>query len=246
MSPAARKKSRGRRRRRPQVQRARAASGTGVSLFRVAVGAVALGSEELAQRLEAVGRRARNEAGAQLDSGGETAARRAMYLAVGVAAESWSSVAAAALSVARGGRDAAGAAGAVARLPVIRRVARPGRDAIARSRRKMNALVARGRVETLEGRRLAMLLLEDTTARSVKDIADTAIRQVTHSPEVAALVKAQSTGLVTDTILEVRANSEQADDRLERRVRSWLHIGRRGNGEHVVEPAPLPAGKRPG
>jgi len=105
--------------------------------------------------------------------------------------------------------------------------------------------MARGRTETAAGKALVMLLVEDTTSRSVHDIAETAVKEVTHSPQIAALVRAQSTGILTDTILEVRTNSEQADDRLERRVRSWLHLGRPGNG-HSTEPTGLPAGDRTG
>jgi hypothetical protein len=72
-------------------------------------------------------------------------------------------------------------------------------------------------------------LIRDTTVGSMTDIAKLAVNEVAHSPEVAALVKTQSAGIATDAILEVRANSEQADDRLERRVRSWLHL-RGSNG----------------
>ena len=78
-------------------------------------------------------------------------------------------------------------------------------------------------------------LVRETTSRSFKEITDTALREVAHSPEVAALVRSQSTGLATGTILEVRANSEEADDRVERRVRSWLRI--RGDSERRSEPA---------
>ena len=68
------------------------------------------------------------------------------------------------------------------------------------------------------------VLVRDTTRRSFNGITGAAIKQVTTSPEVAALVRAQSTGIATGAVMEVRANSEEADDRVERRVRSWLHI----------------------
>jgi len=90
-------------------------------------------------------------------------------------------------------------------------------------------LCGRGRDEQQRGRRLVEQLIRDTTVGSMTDIAKLAVNEVAHSPEVAALVKTQSAGIATDAILEVRANSEQADDRLERRVRSWLHL-RGSNG----------------
>jgi hypothetical protein len=76
-------------------------------------------------------------------------------------------------------------------------------------------------------------LVRETAVSSVGDIAQFAISEVTHSPEVAALVKTESAGIATDAILEVRANSEQADDSLERRIHSWLHL-RGSNGSARV------------
>jgi hypothetical protein len=67
-------------------------------------------------------------------------------------------------------------------------------------------------------------LVRETAVSSVGDISQLAISEVTHSPEVAALVKTESAGIATDAVLEVRANSEQADDSLERRIHSWLHL----------------------
>jgi hypothetical protein len=93
----------------------------------------------------------------------------------------------------------------------------------------------RGRSEVAQGRRMVTRLLRETTRQSVRDIADTAIKEVAESPEVATLVRKQSIGIGTGTILEVRATSEQADDRIERRVRSWLHILRpEDGGEHLT------------
>jgi hypothetical protein len=81
-------------------------------------------------------------------------------------------------------------------------------------------LCERGRHERLLGRRMVMRLIRDATVSSVADVAQFAVNEVAHSPEVAALVRTQSAGIATDAILEVRANSEQADDRLERRVQA--------------------------
>ena len=73
---------------------------------------------------------------------------------------------------------------------------------------------------------MVMHLIEDTASASVRDISASAIKEVSHSPEVAELVRTQSASLASDTILEVREASEQADDRIERRVRSWLRLVR--------------------
>jgi hypothetical protein len=93
----------------------------------------------------------------------------------------------------------------------------------------LRSLSQRGLDEQLRSRRMVEHLIRDTTVSSVADIAQFAVNEVTHSPEVAALVKSQSAGIATDAIQEVRANSERADDRLERRIRSWLHL-RGSNG----------------
>jgi hypothetical protein len=73
----------------------------------------------------------------------------------------------------------------------------------------------------------------------VKDIAETAVHEVTHSPEVAALVRTQSAGLATDTIEVVRTTSEEADERLERRVHSWFN--RKPVAHEQDRPEPPPA-----
>ena len=237
------RRTRSRRKRRPRAGTAGARPDAALSVFRVAVGAVAVGSEELVRRINAAAAAAHATRGRGPRRGrstnvAESPAQSLGYAAVGLAAESINDVERIGRRIVRGGLDVLAAADAIASLPVIRTGARPARSAIARGRRTMRAVIARGRTETVEGRRLVIRLAEDTTASSVKDIAETAVKQVSHSPEVAALVRAQSTGVVTDTILEVRASSEQADDRLERRVRSWLHRGQRADSDGT-EPARL-------
>jgi hypothetical protein len=97
----------------------------------------------------------------------------------------------------------------------------------------------RGRRDVARGRRMVTRLVRDTTSQSVRDIAETAVKEVAQSPEVATLVRKQSVGIATGTILEVRANSVQADDRIERRVRSWLHILRPEDGGDYITAKPL-------
>ena len=80
-----------------------------------------------------------------------------------------------------------------------------------------------------KGKRMMLHLIRDTASASVRDISASAIKEVSHSPDVAELVRTQSTDLASGTILEVRATSEQADDRIEGRVRSWLHLLRPGD-----------------
>ena len=103
---------------------------------------------------------------------------------------------------------------------------------------RMAELRERGRAETSNGRRMVTRLVQTTTKESVRDIAEFAVSEVAHSPEVAALVRTQSAGLATGTILEVRTRSEQADGRLERSVRSWLHRPERTGDGTPDEPSP--------
>jgi hypothetical protein len=128
-------------------------------------------------------------------------------LAAGLAIECAELVGATVVAAARGGRRA--------HLPLVGGA--------------MRRLSERGRVEVRLGRRMVEHLIRDTTASSVAEIAQVAVKEVTSSPEMAALVKTQSAGIATDAIQEVRANSEQADDSLERRIHSWLHL-RGSNG----------------
>jgi hypothetical protein len=190
-----------------------------VSLVRLGVGAVSLGSDEIAHRLDHAGaqpRRARSDGSAG-------------WIVAGLAIETAEALGRLGAMLSERGRRATAVAGGAARLPGAKML-----------ERRLLALRERGRVETLEGRRMVGLLIRDTTSRSIRGIAQTAVKEVAHSPEVHALVRSESSGLATGTILEVRANSEQADARLERRVRSWLHILRpEHEGERVgAEPSP--------
>ena len=190
-----------------------------VTVVRLGVGAVGLGSDEAVRRLRAIQRD--TEPASRPDIGKPKAGPLGLSdLAVGVAIESAEVVARLVSTSARGGRRVAARADRLRGLPFVGALQR---------------LSARGREEQVLGRRIVERLIRDTAVSSVADIAQFTVKEVTHSPEVAALVKTQSAGIATDAILEVRANSEQADDRLERRVRSWLHL-RGSNGS--VQPGP--------
>jgi hypothetical protein len=190
-----------------------------VSLVRLGIGAVSLGSEEITRRLGQTGHPTPRDWGSS----------RVGSIVAGLAVESAEALGRLAASLTQRGRRSTAIGGAMARLPGAGRL-----------ERLLDALRERGRRETLEGRRMVALLVRDTTRQSIRGIAESAIKEVAHSPEVAALVRTESTGLATGTILEVRANSEQADARLERRVRSWLHILRPDEGERVGAKHPTP------
>ena len=197
--------------------------GVAVSITRLAVGAVSLGSESLARQ---VGRLSNDtEAQPKIETGADGASRLNLGdLGAGLAVESV--LAAGRLfSVAAGrGRRTAATVGRAGRLPIVSMLTRPARRRLRRYEAALLRLSKRGRREEREGRRMVERLIREATARSFTDIAEFAINEVTHSPEVAELVKTQSTGIATDTILEVRTNSARADDQLESRVHSWLHI----------------------
>ena len=197
--------------------------------MRLAVGAVSLGSDELIRRLRTIPQ----ESGAGSAGPGVDDRERGIVtlagLGVGIAVESTQLVGRVVSTTAGGSRRAADRIRRAARLPLVNLATGPVQRQYGRYEAAIRKLSRRGRLEQLEGRRMVEVLIRDTTTKSVMEIAEFAVNEVTHSPEVAALVRRQSAGLATDTILEVRANSEQADDRLESRVHSWLHLAKPGD-----------------
>jgi hypothetical protein len=209
-------------------------------MVRLGIGAWSLSADELSKRLVRTGaitrtKPARGRADASASLG---------YLAAGLAIDSARAVSRWLTWAAKGGRRSAALVDAAGHLPGIHVATVFARRPIAGYRSWMGAERRHGRLETERGRRMVTTLVRETTTRSFKEITDTALREVAHSPEVAALVRSQSTGLATGTILEVRANSEEADDRVERRVRSWLRIRGRGDSERRSEPG-QPSSERP-
>ncbi len=202
----------------------RVASGFGPTAIRLTAGIISLGADELKTRLAAV-----PEDFASGESSGSGASRNEvrptlLNVATGLAVVSMTR----ASRLMDFARDVGAVVGAEARvvedLPIIGNAARPIRRGYERYQAAVLRLSKVGRREELEGRRILLCLIDDTTTSSVKDIAETAVRQVAESPEVAALVRSQSAGLATETVRDVRAISEQADETVERRVRTWLHL----------------------
>jgi hypothetical protein len=160
------------------------------------------------------------------------------WVAAGVAIESAEFASRWLRSAVAGGRRTRAAARAVRRAPGAEIAAALLDAPMSAYRARLIELRERGREETNTARRMVSHLVRDTTKESVHDIADAAVREVTHNPEVAALVRTQSASIATGTILEVRTKSEQADDDLERRVRSWLHRPERIVAVAPDEPSP--------
>jgi hypothetical protein len=183
------------------------------------IGACSLGAEEIAKRLAATG-----EAVPEQSNVGRPAIVTVGWIAADLAVQS------------------AGAAGRLAgKVGDVARRSGPAWGVVNTllDAPLLSSMRRRGQREVAHGRKLVIRLVGDTTRQSVKDIADTAIKEVAKSPEVATLVREQSVGIATGTILEVRANSEQADDRIERRVRSWLHIQRQQDGGQHLPAEPV-------
>jgi len=186
------------------------------SIVLLVIGACSLGAEEIARRLDA--------GGAAKPGNGHRP--RQPVTTIG-----WIAADLAVQSANAGGRLGRAAGDLVQRSGasrgLIRRV--PGASGLFESMQR------RGRREVADGRSMVTRLIRDTTSQSVRGIAETAVKEVAQSPEIATLVRQQSVGIATGTILEVRVNSEQADDRIERRVRSWLHILRpEDGGDHLT------------
>lgn len=230
---------RSRRRRAKRVQPARKEGDVLTSLVRLGLGACSLGAEAIGKRLVASGVVPRQrKSGARKASGAEFA-----YLAAGVAFDSVKTLSHWIAVASERGRRSVALADAAGHLPGIHIATVISGPPMRRYRSWASTERRHGRVETERGRRMVTVLVRDTTSGSVKTIADTAVKEVAHSPEVAALVRSQSRGMATGAILEVRSTSEQADDRVERRIRSWLRI-HRPNPE--PEPRPADHGFEPG
>jgi hypothetical protein len=221
-----------RRRQAPRSQPARRNPEVLTSLVRLGIGACSLGAQEIRNRLVVTGAVARPSAHRTQ----EDAAAALAYLAAGIAVDSVKAVSRWIAFASERGRRSVALVDSAGRLPGMRIATVISARPMRRYRSWISTERRRGRLETERGRRMVTGLIRETTSRSFKTITDTAVQEVAHSPEVAALVRSQSRGMATGAILEVRSNSEEADDRVERRVRSWLRIHRSES-----EPGPRPS-----
>jgi hypothetical protein len=192
-----------------------------VSLARLVVGAVSLGSDKLADQV----RRVQHEPVASsldADDGPTTAGD----LGAGILTETMLAAGALLSMTAGGARRVAAGFSWIGDVPVLRPATRRLRRRYRKGEAAIHSLAMRGRSERIAGRRMVGRLIRDATAKSFSEAAQVALNQVTQSPEVADLVKTQTAGIATETVLEVRSNSKRADDGLERRVHSWLGVRR--------------------
>ncbi len=210
--------------------------------IRLAAGIASLGADELKSRLAAVPERVAGAepapSGASLNEGRPTVLNVATGLAVVAMTQASRLIGLAGDASARMGVEA----GRVERLPGIGVATLPIRLGFERYQAVVWKLSETGRREALEGRRIILHLIDDTTTSSVKDIAQSAVRQVAESPEIAALVRSESAGVATGTVREMRTTSERADETVERRVRTWLHLLR---ADDVPEKNGKPDGDKP-
>jgi hypothetical protein len=191
-----------------------------LSISRLVVGAVSLGSDKLADQV----RRVQPEAApSHQHAGGPTSMGD---LGAGVFTEAMLAAGRFLSATAAGARGLAAGVSWVSDAPVLRPATRPLRRRYRKGDAAIRALAMRGRSERMAGRRMVERLIRDATAKSFTEAAQVALSQVTHSPEVAEMVKTQTAGIATETILEVRSNSKRADDGVERRVHSWLGVRR--------------------
>lgn len=234
--------TRRRRPRRPPTTKARGEHDVDlvVSIVRLGVGAWSLGVEELAKRLAATGQAAPSKTAARAKNRRRkpSAAVAFGWVTAGAAVESAEYASRWLRSAAAGGRRSRAAMRSIRRMPGAALAGAVLSAPVTAYQARIAELRERGREETNSGRRMVSHLVRDTTKESVHDIAESAVREVAHSPEVAALVRTQSASLATGTILEVRTKSEEADDDLERRVRSWLHRPQRTGDGAPGEPSP--------
>jgi len=188
------------------------------SIVRLTAGLLSLGYDELVSRLATLPREATSAKPTHSTIG---PALNFADMAIGMALASTTRATQVLGHARSSGGGVISTIGRLAETPIVGPATRPIRTRFARYRAAAWRLAARGREEQLEGKRMMLHLIRDTASASVRDIS--------HSPDVAELVRTQSTDLASGTILEVRATSEQADDRIEGRVRSWLHLLRPGD-----------------
>jgi len=199
------------------------------SIVRLTAGLLSLGYDELVSRLATLPREGASARLAESPAHRIGPALNFADMAIGMALASTTRATRVLGHARRRGRGVISTVGRLAETPIARPATRPIRIRFARYRAAAWRLAARGREEQLEGKRMVLHLIRDMASASVRDISASAIKEVSHSPDVAELVRTQSTDLASGTILEVRATSEQADDRIEGRVRSWLHLLRPGD-----------------
>jgi hypothetical protein len=217
-------------RRNPTRAQPRGEPDLATSISRLVIGAVSLCSGEVVRRWQALPR----EPSPLREPAPNARERRGLTvgdIGAGLAIESLEATGRLVSIAARGSRRLTGVAGGARHVPVLGVAAAPVYRQYQRLDLSLRRLAKRGQIEERIGRRMVDRLIRDTAARSVTDIAQLTVNEVTHNPEVAALVRAQSTGIATDSIQEVRANSEQADASIERRVRTWLHLPESGEPE---------------
>jgi hypothetical protein len=191
-----------------------------ISVARLVVGAVSLGSDKLADQVRRVQREPAPSP--EADAGPTTVGD----LGAGIFTQTMVA-AGELLSMTTGGvRRTASGVSWVGDIPVLRSATRPLRRRYREGEAAIRALARRGRSERIAGRRMVESLIRDATAKSFNEAAQVALNQVTQSPEVAELVKTQTAGIATESVLEVRSSSKRADDGLERRVHSWLGVRR--------------------
>ena len=191
-----------------------------LSVARLVLGAVSLGTDKLADQV----RRVRVEpAPVEAASDGPSSIGD---LWAGVFTEAALAAGRLVSLTADGARRVAATADTVTDVPLVRPLTRPVRRRYRHGEDALRRLARRGKAERIAGRRIVGRLLRDAAASSFNEAAQVALSQVTQSPEVAELVRTQTTGVATETIMEIRSDSERADERIERRVHSWLHLRR--------------------
>lgn len=191
-----------------------------LSIVRLVVGAMSLGSDKLADQV----RRVQHEPADSLDA--DDGPTTLGDLGAGIFTETVLAAGGLLSMTAGGARRLAAGVSWVGDARVLRPATRPLRRRYREGEAAILALAMRGRSERIAGRRMVGRLIRDATAKSFSEAAQVALSEVTQSPEVAEMVKTQTAGVATETILEVRTNSKRADDGLERRVRSWLGVRR--------------------
>src|SRR6266550_104094 len=183
--------SRARSNRRPAHRQANVAA----SIVRLTAGLLSLSYDELVSRLATLPRQAASARSAQSPPRSPGPALTFADMAIGMALASTTRATQVLGHARRSGRGVTSTVGRLAAAPIVGPATRPVRIRFERYRAAAWRLAARGREEQLEGKRMVLHLIRDTASASVRDISASAIKEISHSPDVAELVRTQSTDL---------------------------------------------------
>jgi hypothetical protein len=120
-------------------------------------------------------------------------------------------------------------AGPAVRIPGVQSIFRGFEGLQRRAGQALARIAAEGEREAVRCQEVARI--------GFTEVLDNAVARVARASEVREVLVDQSQGLVDQALLEVRGRAEAADEALEDKLRSLLHLPRRRPGTDTRDPA---------